>query len=81
MTQQLSWWSKGDNPNIHWAITHRGRYVIVRITVNDRPVWNVALNRVGAAQMGQQVGFAYSLAEAKQLAQRNHEADASAPVD
>jgi hypothetical protein len=39
--KQLSWWSRGDNENCHWSTGQRGRYVIVRVTVSDRNIWNV----------------------------------------
>jgi hypothetical protein len=69
----LAWQVKDDNSTVYWAKGRRGRYVVMRIG----KVWR-ADHCPARKWMGRCLGLVDTLEEAKQLAQRDHEAGGAA---
>jgi hypothetical protein len=70
-TKQLSWWSRSDGETRYWArVRGNGRYVISLAGAGD--IWNVD-HRIQRGRMRRQLGFAYTVTDAKQIAQHDYD--------
>jgi hypothetical protein len=66
---RLNWWSRGDDPNLHWATGCKGRYVIAL----NGDHWNVDHRRGPGGRLRRQLGFATTVEAAKTIAQADYE--------
>ena len=67
----LSWWTRADNANLHWATGGRGRYIVSACSSGN--YWNVDHRRGPGGRMRRQLGGAATIEEAKALAQADYE--------
>jgi hypothetical protein len=68
--RRLEWWSRIDDPDLHWALAARGRYVALRDSASGR--WSVTFRKGRKEEI---LGVAASLSEAKTLAESRFRAN------